>query len=1008
MYRLLAFLLLISVAVNSAMAQIMRNTTLPNSNDYSWTYRMARDIGPDGTGYYDLYWRLETQDDHDVLRFAVILTGWPTSGNRAMDKAWLGLGFGDSMLRADFLVLHQEEKEDGVHAHEHIARKVYAPPYKDKNSTWITKAVNGGGFNGTMFVEWVRPLLPPANDTTGHHASLSRGGSDSLMQSMIWAYQPRPNLNIDNSYFTYHDHNPGAATGMPTVANQTHGAFRIDFLRGRVAPVPISSYERKIAHGTGMLTAWLIILPSGIFYARYLRSKPGWIWVHLSTQTLGYLTILSFLIVILTTVKWWPIPHAIIGITLFTFVTIQLALGLWNRYMVAAYLPSSYRRAIRIMHRTLGMSLIGLAIAQVAIGASILFPKYEPRGQWFWYLYFAVLAFWILAFIIAEAWKFISQFGDKSVPVSTDPYQMQSMPVESGKKGVATVAVGQAELMRVQNATMQKVRDDSQLKEYTWDALDAEVKNGKILVVGNGRFVYDASTWIHSHPGGQVILLAVAGTDISSDYFHEAGYDAADFTPAPKPPPQPLERLPATHFRRDSTVTASSVSTEVDPTRHRFSMTRATPILTNEDWSRIIRARRTHVHSRNAIARLAHLLVGEVVPDQGQMYGGSSATLMPYSIKENAPLTGSVQKFSPFEFRRYALTSKTLVTTLSANPVYKYRFCLLYPYEGREGEPEQFQPGQCIEIQCRISGAFVSRFYSPVEGNLAAFEILVKTYPNGALTPFLTKQRPGERQFKIRGPFGQALVGPERPLGSIPLKNGVPDFLIAVSGGTGITPFLQLVQHMFLPTMVPLKVVADFDPTLNDEMALRRGQLVMAKHHYYDGWVYGTNLNTGQEGMFPLPQTLPRYGHKKVFLINCQRTPEDRIGLHILTGALLSYPHHFRVVHLCTQRNTKPVPEDLSAGEIEYGRVTEAHVQHAISTFGYSQIDEEDEDEQGDFGVGTGRRGSRIPGRWAVSCGPPPFNGLLMDIFLYRIGFDQREVAALTSYSPNWFRSHNV
>ena len=44
-----------------------------------------------------------------------------------------------------------------------------------------------------------------------------------------------------------------------------------------------------------------------------------------------------------------------------------------------------------------------------------------------------------------------------------------------------------------------------------------------MLVVGNGHYVYDISKWITSHPGGQLILHAVNGTDITNDYFHEAG-----------------------------------------------------------------------------------------------------------------------------------------------------------------------------------------------------------------------------------------------------------------------------------------------------------------------------------------------------------------------------------------------------------------------------------------------------------------------------------------------------
>lgn len=295
----------------------------------------------------------------------------------------------------------------------------------------------------------------------------------------------------------------------------------------------------------------------------------------------------------------------------------------------------------------------------------------------------------------------------------------------------------------------------------------------------------------------KIILYAVAGTDITSDYFHEAGYDAAEFTPAPPVPKQNLNRTDISRIHRElSTSSASPIS----PTSEQMDMAAAsaTPALSERDWSRIIRARRPHVHTKVnsnisvrmqtsyfelaklAIMRLAHLLVGELNPtlskeeSESTLYGGARRSSV-----------GS-RRFDPAEYRRYAMTEKTLVTypTYGAhsNPIWRLRFCLLYPFELRDGQSESFEPGQAVEIQVRIEGKAMSRYYSAISGNLTAFEILVKHYPNNGVSTFLCKSRPGDRQYKIRGPFGDSLVAKHRPLGFIGGDdNGwVPDSLLYI------------------------------------------------------------------------------------------------------------------------------------------------------------------------------------------------------------------------------------
>jgi hypothetical protein len=81
----------------------------------------------------------------------------------------------------------------------------------------------------------------------------------------------------------------------------------------------------------------------------------------------------------------------------------------------------------------------------------------------------------------------------------------------------------------------------------------------------------------------------------------------------------------------------------------------------------------------------------------------------------HTPLFLQVLKIGVFEYRRFAITEKVLVTDQSArHAVYRLRFCSLYPFDERENEPERFLPGQAVEIQARIGKVFISRFYSPI------------------------------------------------------------------------------------------------------------------------------------------------------------------------------------------------------------------------------------------------------------------------------------------------------
>lgn len=339
-----------------------------------------------------------------------------------------------------------------------------------------------------------------------------------------------------------------------------------------------------------------------------------------------------------------------------------------------------------------------------------------------------------------------------------------------------------------------------------------------MLVVGNGKYVYDISQWIHSHPGGQIILQTVNGTDITNDYFHESGFDCDEFSKSKEERKQVESRQEKGHststsvdFSASQQVSilggGSSGLTRADmmhiqkqgPSGFDSTTQSLPPSITSKDWKMIQKSRRTHVHSRLALQRLASLVVGEMENSAAASSNSSTDTLL-----ERA--------FDAFEYRRYALTSSVVESARnSSRKVLRLRFCILYPFDSRAGQPQFFQPGESVEIQVRTSsGERFSRYYTPVSGDLSGFEVLIRLKSGGKMSEYLEKTGsiPGDRQFKIRGPFGKNFL--KYPGASQSGYNSYElcdyEKIYFFGGGSGVTPALQILHSLYLAKNQHLQV----------------------------------------------------------------------------------------------------------------------------------------------------------------------------------------------------------
>lgn len=132
---------------------------------------------------------------------------------------------------------------------------------------------------------------------------------------------------------------------------------------------------------------------------------------------------------------------------------------------------------------------------------------------------------------------------------------------------------------------------------------------------------------------------------------------------------------------------------------------------------------------------------------------------------------------NPTEFQNFELR---LINYISHN-VAIYRFALPHPTDIL-GLPV----GQHISLAATIAGQpkEVVRSYTPISSDNEAgyFDLLVKTYPQGSISKYLTELKIGDT-MKVRGPKGAMVYTPNmcRHIGMI-------------AGGTGITPMLQVIE----------------------------------------------------------------------------------------------------------------------------------------------------------------------------------------------------------------------
>lgn len=223
----------------------------------------------------------------------------------------------------------------------------------------------------------------------------------------------------------------------------------------------------------------------------------------------------------------------------------------------------------------------------------------------------------------------------------------------------------------------------------------------------------------------------------------------------------------------------------------------------------------------------------------GQFWTGATiATLAQFSVTLGVGMWASSKLDVQQEFTHYAPRRRTqpahISTVPRSGPVAKPKPKVLDPRQWRPfvlTKKEEVAPnvyfivfglprpddilglptGQHIALRASIDGQMMSRSYTPVSNNtdLGRIELLIKVYPNGAMTKHLEGMKIGET-IEIRGPKG-----------AMQYSRDYAQHIGMIAGGTGITPMYQLIRAICEDPHDKTKISLLYANNTEDDILLR-------------------------------------------------------------------------------------------------------------------------------------------------------------------------------------------
>ncbi|XP_027199195.2 NADH-cytochrome b5 reductase 3-like isoform X2 [Dermatophagoides pteronyssinus] len=291
---------------------------------------------------------------------------------------------------------------------------------------------------------------------------------------------------------------------------------------------------------------------------------------------------------------------------------------------------------------------------------------------------------------------------------------------------------------------------------------------------------------------------------------------------------------------------------------------------------------------------LATFYISHLVAESRQSKKSGDMAIENHSTTIPVLMTGAALLATTFYFiYQFWIRNKASRPKLLENPKEKYPVALIEREEishdtrrFRFGLPTSdhvlgLPVGQHVYMSTTLNGKYISRSYTPVtsDDDLGYVDFVIKVYfanvhpkfpEGGKLSQFLNNMKIGDK-INIAGPNGNLIY---KGLGKFSIKEGYGSPFIQrtyskvgmIAGGTGITPMLQIIRHVFKDPKDNLQIWLLYANQTEKDILLRKElEEVREKHPdrlklWYtldrpsEGWQYSTGFINDEMISKHLPQ----------------------------------------------------------------------------------------------------------------------------------------------------------
>ncbi|KAJ3127292.1 hypothetical protein HK098_006566 [Nowakowskiella sp. JEL0407] len=684
---------------------------------------------------------------------------------------WFGFGFGKNMKGAlIFLVTNQFDNYWNVYACDGEEGKT---PTKSKKQNLIYNISNISGSRNTHGFTFSWTL----------NTTYMQQNATSIPIISAWS---------DDTALNYHG-----------TLNRMKGYLDLEASIFSSAPVVGNIGGLKMLHGITLGISTGLIIPSGIFVARYYQGLHRWLNIHeaLMTTVASNFAMAAFTAIIGDFSGSMKIFHSIVGMILTGIVGLTYFSGLFSsRWNFKVFIKRT--RIIRNFHKTCGWTLYLFSICNATVGVYDITSNKSIQTPM------------SVMFVTLSLLFGISLLGYGEI----NKIWMKKKFLRLKSLGNKTELPSEA--LQYQNPLSRSTGSDAMflqnLPTFDWTEFNNRVAVGSQWIVIDG-IIYDVGGYVLKHPGGPASINLVIGLDATNHF-------------EPSMQNQNSSNIFQTYF--SNIFSSRSISSE------KSSKERVTF--------------HAHVHSRLAHFQLMQLAVGKLPPAQAYsklfnnitLPGTSNSPESEYfppndsgrisGIKSTASLEveeSSLRQFSGFSSgptRGHSITqsgnfvyrvsisgqsdrfstrpnrenyfANSNIPYLSLDQFYQFRIIsrTLISHEKSlhkiiqikvEHDPIRFEPGQFVFMQFANpnTGVVTTRSYTPIlfkSDN--GIDFIIKVYPDGIMSSHLETAT----TIRMRGPVSYLTK-----ILNLKTSHGCWSSLGMIAGGTGLTALLSLIEY---------------------------------------------------------------------------------------------------------------------------------------------------------------------------------------------------------------------